>query len=348
MDDQPDPTTPASETLVSPTGERLLRIAADVARGSGTPDSRPLPLSEFVQTYREWIVTSRGKSEPQPEQAERWQLILYAMVTADDVEEAIRRLIRFGKVVWGARGPGSLRREGDKAVLAFNEPFRDGPEGLIAAIWMLALTLCELEFLSNARFDGVSGRVVHDPCLSDGIVRLLFAPPVTFGAGEVALVFPLRHLHRPVTARAGDLPDFFGRLLPLTLGVDRAPPSIRSMTAGLIRDDKLGPDYRAPTLVNVAARLGMSTATLRRRLGSEATSYRSIKESVYDRLAQDWLVQGNIPVEEVARRLDFSDAFSFRRFFRRRNGTSPSRFVVAYNKREPENDEQVDLSDSPR
>ena len=315
---------------LSATGQRLLQIAEDVARADGLRDAaqeRLSPLSEFVQTYREWIAANRGKFGTQQQQAEQWQLIMYAMVAAPTIEEAVRRLLRFGKVVWGERGPCELRREGEYAVLVFAEPLRAGPEGLIAAIWQLALTLCEMEFLAGVRCGGASGRVMHDACLPEGVVRLLFAPSIAFGTGEVALLFPWRYLQRSVIARPADLPGFFGQLLPLTLGARREPPSIKSMTAGLIRDDKIGPNYRKPTLENVAARLGMSTATLRRRLHSERASFREIKESVYNALARDWLSQREISIAEVANRLDFSDNFAFRRFFRRLNGIPPSAIV---------------------
>ena len=266
---------------LTPTGRRLLQIAENVSRSDLASDDTgepPALLSEFLQIYREWIAGNRGKPETQRQQAEQWQLVMHAMITAPDIEEAIGRLIRFGKVVWGDRGPAELRREGDRAVLAFAEPFRAGPEGLIAAIWLLALTVCELEFLTGVRCNGASGRVVHDALLSEGIVRLLFAAPIRFGSAEVALVIPFAFLQRPVIARANDLPGFFKRLLPLTLSLRSTPPSIRSRVAGLIRDDKIGPDFRVPALINVASRLGMSTATLRRRLRDEGTSYRLVKQ----------------------------------------------------------------------
>jgi AraC-like DNA-binding protein len=324
----PESVTATASEALSPAGQRLLRIAEDVSRTDLSSDDLS-PLSEFVQTYREWIASNRGKFGTQQQQAEQWQLVMYAMVTGPDVEEAILRLIRFGKVVWGERGPSELRRDGEYAALVFTEPFRAGPEGLIAAIWLLALTLCELEFLANARFNGVSGRVLHESCLPEGVARLLFGAPISFRSEEVALLIPRHYLGRPVIARAADLPRFFGELLPLTLGARQTPPSIRSMAAGLVRDDKLGPDFREPTLVNVAARLGMSTATLRRRLRGEGVSYRLVKEEVYNALARDWLSQSDISIGEVSVRLDFSDSFAFRRFFRRLNGISPSAFRSA-------------------
>lgn len=309
--------------LLSSAGERLLHVAGDVSRER--LDEAPVALSQFVQSYREWIAGNRGRLGTQQEQAEAWQLVCHAMIAAADIGEAIGLLIRFGKVVWGERGPCALREEEGNAILVFSEPHEAGPEGLIAAVWQLALTLCELEFLSQTRFREASGRVRHDDCLPDGVVRLLFGQPIRFDAGEVALLFDARHLRRPVVARPADLPRFFRELLPLTLGVGREPPRIEAMVAGLIRDDKRGPDYRDTGLSSVALRLGMSPASLRRRLQEEGSGFRPVKEAIYNELAQGWLRQG-IGMEVIAARLGFSDAFAFRRFFRRLNGMAPSAF----------------------
>ena len=319
------PDSAAAEEALSSTGRRLLRVAEDVSRGRNDAGPGEMPLlSEFVQIYREWITSHRGRLGTQQQQAEGWQLICHAMITAADIGEAIGLLIRFGRVVWQERGPCELREEGDTAVLVFSERYLPGPEGLIAAVWQLTLTLCELEFLADRRFREASGRVRHTACVPDGVTSLLFAQPILYDTDEVALVFDRQHLRRPVVARPADLPRFFRELLPLTLGVRRDPPGIEAMTAGLIRDDKRGPDYRVSDLKGVASRLGLSAATLRRRLKDEGSCFRGIKETIYNELAQKWLRQREVGIEDIAARLGFSDGFAFRRFFRRLNDVSPS------------------------
>jgi len=310
---------------LSPTGERLLHIAQEIT-GELPAAQSPAPLSEFVQTYREWISIERGRAGTQPEQAERWQLIVHGMLSAPDLGGAIDLLIRFANVMWDGRGPSQLRTDGKDAALIFNEPFRPGPEGLISAIWQLALTVCKLEFLASAALTGASGSVIHQRCLHDGILDLLFGRPIQFEQQEVALIFPRHHLRRPLVARASDLPRFFQELLPLTLGARKDAPSIRSLISGLIRDDKRGPDYRDSKFTDVTDRLGMSAATVRRRLVEEETSFREVRDTVFNELAQAWLGQSEIPVEEIAARLGYSDSFAFRRFFHRLNGCSPSAF----------------------
>jgi len=316
---------------LSRVGEKLLRIAEGIAeKEQPEPEGSP-PLSEFVHAYREWIIVERGRPGTQQEQAERWQLIVHGLLSASDVEAAIRLLIRYARVMWDRRGPSQLRIEGDSAVLVFTEPFRPGPEGLMAALWHLALTVCELEFLANATFPGVSGRVVHDQCLPEGVARLLFGRSLKFSQPEVALVIPRHQLRRPIVARSSDLSNFFSELLPLTLGsATREPLSIRSLVSGMIRDDKRGAEFRDSSLEAVSSRLGMSSATLRRRLADEGVSFREVRDETYNTLTQAWLLQNELAIEEIAARLGYSDSYAFRRFFRRLNGCSPSEFRLQF------------------
>jgi AraC-like DNA-binding protein len=321
---------PARETdLLAAASARLLRSAEGTLRAA-TPrqqrDGPPAALSEFVQVYREWITLERGELGTQQQQADQWQMLVHCMVNVATIDEAIAQLLRFAPVVWGERAPKGLRDEGASFALIFNEPFRPSAEGLVSAIWMQSLILSTLEFLANAHFSGVSGRVIHDNVLPEGVARLLFDAPISFGQDEVALIIPRQHLRRPVAVNAADLPHFFRQVLPLTLGATRAVPDMRAMVAGLIRDHKQGPDYRDINRAHVAAMLGVSEATMRRRLDTEGVTFRSIRDTVYNQLAHEWLEKGDAPVGTIAARLGFSDAFAFRRFFVRMNKAPPAAF----------------------
>ncbi len=321
----PDPLAEASA--------RLLRSAQGTMRTSvprQSKDAPPAELSQFVQLYREWIVLERSELGTQQEQADQWQMLVHCMVNAATVRDAIDQFLHFAPVVWGERAPVGLRDEGNVAALIFNEPHRPGAAGLVAAIWMQSLILGTLEFLANARMTGASGRVIHDNILPDGVARLLFDAPLAFAQSDVALLIPRAFLRRPVVMRATDLPRFFRQLLPLTLGAVRAIPDMRTMVTGLIRDYKRGPDYRDISRAHVAAMLGLSEATMRRRLEREGVTFREIKDAVYNDLAREWLDEGGVAVGTIAARLGFSDAFAFRRFFVRRNAVPPT----AYRNRE--------------
>lgn len=91
----------------------------------------------------------------------------------------------------------------------------------------------------------------------------------------------------------------------LSAAADPAPPDIVSRVSAAI-----GPaGWDEP---EVARRLGMSTATLRRRLAEAGASFRAISSDLRRQAAQSRLVTGD-PLDEIAAQLGFSDVRSFRR-----------------------------------
>ena len=81
-----------------------------------------------------------------------------------------------------------------------------------------------------------------------------------------------------------------------------------------------------PTLQQIAAVVGVSEITLRRRLATEGARYRELKDESLVQAARFHLERGEASIEEIAGRLGFSDATAFRRSFKRCTGRSPSAF----------------------
>jgi AraC-like DNA-binding protein len=76
----------------------------------------------------------------------------------------------------------------------------------------------------------------------------------------------------------------------------------------------------------VCRRLHVSRATLTRKLAQEQTTLSDVLSDVRRDLAIEYLRDGHLSVEEIARRLAFSDARAFRRAFQRWTGSSPADF----------------------
>lgn len=84
-----------------------------------------------------------------------------------------------------------------------------------------------------------------------------------------------------------------------------------------------------PDIDGVAAELGMSTRTLRRRLKEEQSSYREILDEVRYGLAREYLKNTELPIDEVSRLLGYTDSGNFSHAFRRWSDSSPSRWRQA-------------------
>ncbi|MDB4988151.1 MAG: Transcriptional regulator, AraC family [Myxococcaceae bacterium] len=77
----------------------------------------------------------------------------------------------------------------------------------------------------------------------------------------------------------------------------------------------------------IARRLGMSVATLRRRLSDEGTSHTELLDEVRRELAEHYLTDKNLSISETAFLLGFSHVTAFYKAFRRwSQGSTPSEF----------------------
>jgi AraC-like DNA-binding protein len=72
-----------------------------------------------------------------------------------------------------------------------------------------------------------------------------------------------------------------------------------------------------PRVVDVAARINVSPRTLHRRLAESGISYQAILDGVRRRLAEEYLRNTTLSIEEIAARTGFSEASNFRKAFKK-------------------------------
>jgi AraC-like DNA-binding protein len=76
----------------------------------------------------------------------------------------------------------------------------------------------------------------------------------------------------------------------------------------------------------IARRLGLSVATLRRRLDAQGEGFRGIRERVLSERAR-WELTRTTSVSRAAEALGFSDSRSFSRAFQAWTGMTPAAFI---------------------
>ncbi|MEV5594762.1 AraC family transcriptional regulator [Streptomyces sp. NPDC052496] len=156
---------------------------------------------------------------------------------------------------------------------------------------------------------------------------LLFGCPVRFGAPRTTAVFDARWLAAPVVRDEAALTALLRRapadLLSRREYGTTVTERVRRTLALALRAS--GP-ARLPEAAEVAARLAVSPATLRRRLHEEGTSYQRLKDAVRRDAAISSLTAGREPIAELAARLGFSEDTAFHRAFRRWTGTTPGAY----------------------
>ncbi|GFG76127.1 AraC family transcriptional regulator [Mycobacterium botniense] len=81
-----------------------------------------------------------------------------------------------------------------------------------------------------------------------------------------------------------------------------------------------------PTLPDVAAELDVHPRTLRRRLAEEGTSFRALLNEARSTVAVDLLCNVGLTVQEVSKRLGYTDVSTFSHAFKRWYGVAPSAY----------------------
>jgi len=84
-----------------------------------------------------------------------------------------------------------------------------------------------------------------------------------------------------------------------------------------------------PSQKELASMVNVSDRTLRRRLGRQETTYRTLRDSTLFERARDLLGNSDMTVAQVAELVGYSDARAFRRAFKRWSGVLPNDYREA-------------------
>ncbi|MGF1607613.1 MAG: helix-turn-helix domain-containing protein [Rhodothalassiaceae bacterium] len=149
---------------------------------------------------------------------------------------------------------------------------------------------------------------------------LVVGAPVRWGAPMFRLSYAAG-AELPFNGRSDALraiPSLYALVLDDLAAVSAAPAGLAARVTTLI--DQGSRDQR-----QVARRLGVSVATLRRRLAAEGCSFRTLLAERLNARARDLLASGR-PAADVAEALGFSDRRSFTRAFKAWNGRTVAQY----------------------
>ena len=96
-----------------------------------------------------------------------------------------------------------------------------------------------------------------------------------------------------------------------------------------IRITCLNSPKRFPAAGEIVQELGLSLRTLHRHLADEGLSYQLIVDGMRQAVATELLENTHLGIKQVAERVGFADATSFRKAFRKWTGRAPSDFRSA-------------------
>ncbi|MDV2077699.1 AraC family transcriptional regulator [Marinobacter xestospongiae] len=153
--------------------------------------------------------------------------------------------------------------------------------------------------------------------------RHIFHCPLAFEAADIGLSFDARFLAAPVIRDRPEMHQFL-KTSPADL---LSRPDESNTYTGQIRA-LIGRDLSQPLpdFEWIAAELHTSPQTLRRRLKQENTSFQEIKDLLRRDLAIYLLSREDLPINDIAHRVGFTEPSTFHRAFKKWTGVTPGAY----------------------
>jgi AraC-like DNA-binding protein len=258
--------------------------------------------------------------------------ILAGLAGVGSLLDAMRLLARSYNLLHGGEF-NSVRRKGDIVSFIIDDrrfPYvsKDNPGFLRFSLECVQIFLhCILALVSRPHANAGLRRVsVTRPVRGEDAIHLDFwSAPIRFGAP----VYMLDYDYGAATAAIAPpgVETLNAASVHAEIAAASAAPSRNSgrATADFVRQ-QLARGMIDQT--RIAALVGVSVATLRRRLEEEGARFRDLRQEVLNEAAKVAL-RRQTPITQVAEELGFSDLRAFNRAFKSWNGVTPKGFVEA-------------------
>lgn len=187
---------------------------------------------------------------------------------------------------------------------------------------------CMLMIVTPAAKDSIIGLQLRRPSPGGECGHLgYWDAPIRFGAEAYKVSFDYELCFRPLKVPSPEALSsnaVYQKIVEAVAGRHASYENLRSISVSV--RDALSRGVVEQS--DVAAQMGMSVATLRRRLSEDGTSFRELRREVLNDTAQRLLLTDR-SVADVAEALGFSEFRAFNRAFKDWNGVTPKAFIKA-------------------
>lgn len=248
----------------------------------------------------------------------------YALLSSPTRAEGIDFTAKYGRAL-GMVAEVIFARDEDTATYTFESVLSSDPSDdlyrfILEFVLATCQTICRDVYGQSFRFSNL--RIMHPaPQHAKGYSRI-FECPIDFGQDRNEAEFDARWIDHPLVQPHPMTPAMAGELCERFLDGARQDRGV----IGDVRRILIERPGRFPSIEAMAAELSLHPRALRRRLDAEGKSYRDLVGEVRMKLAIEYLRQTEMTNEEIAVRLDYSDASNFRHAFARWTGKSPSEY----------------------
>jgi len=322
------------ESLQAIGGDVPRALAAAGLSGAAPPSAWPqgmaISRNSFARLAREAIVAMDShlcrreglRSLPYSS----FKLICLAMMSCPTLGTAIEVACdSYGEIVEGG-GALSLTVADGEARLALNlGGHGSSVSDLLVTMYALASYHRLLGWLTHGEITLTRVTMNYPARLEQPAFNMLLQLDPEFGQPINSIGFSASSLDRPVERHYYELVELLSffpfDLFPPAYDDSSMMERVQSATiAAMLMGERL------PDAEQLAHMFGLSISTFRRRIVAENSSITAIRNQCRQRLAIQMLRKTKLSVKEVATRVQFLDAASFRRAFRAWVGCSPDKF----------------------
>ncbi|NOR80563.1 MAG: helix-turn-helix domain-containing protein [Methyloprofundus sp.] len=244
----------------------------------------------------------------------------YAWLASSSLREAFNRLVRFLRVT--TEGVScSIEEENSKlsVIQCFNEKALDIPQ-IVDAQLALLVALCRVNY--GQSLNPVSVSFKHSAPEKTGEYFTFFRCPVFFDAADNRITLTQDVVDKHLTSANPLLAQLHDQLMINYLAKLEGGNVVERVQAVIIDQLPSG----GVTDSSVADALYMSKRTFHRRLQQANTTFRIILNDLRHELADKYIKDSSLNLNEISFLLGFSEMSSFSRAFKRWTGSSPSAY----------------------
>lgn len=252
-----------------------------------------------------------------------WSVLGYITMNCATLGDAMSRIMPFEKLV-GDMGVSRAEVQGEHVHLIwacrYQRPRirRHLVENVLGSWLYYARWIADTQlspacvWLEHARPDAVT----------QAEYEAFFGCPVRFDQAYSALVVPLAYLQLPLRQADAQLLrtlEEHAMGLLATLEDVSLAQQVKNILRGLLKEG-------LPRKEQVAEQLSVSVRTLQRQLQQAETSYQQILDELRQELAEHYLLNSTLPIQDIAQYLGFTEPRSFHRTFKSWRGMPPGEF----------------------
>ncbi|MBD1557820.1 AraC family transcriptional regulator [Vibrio sp. S9_S30] len=245
----------------------------------------------------------------------------YAILSSQSVEEAVKtgfKYLRLNGPVFAVK----VTNDDDIASIRIKNTLDIGELLPFCTEYFLSAIASLFEEMTNVKLDTIDLHLPYaEPTYADQY-QDRFRCQTHFNSTQFELRFDASILQRPLKSHHSDTLKTCLKSCDAIMNTLESPHLLTNQIKAMLYQSAGG----FPSIEDIAAHFGCSSRTLRRDLAKHDTGFQALLNQVRCELAKEYLIHTELSVDEIAHRLDYSDATNFRRGFKNWTGRTPQTF----------------------